>query len=102
MNENENENENERKDENGNVGEDVQRGCDVHSIRKHQSLSQSEDFLCLDFTVDLDIAIDEQGTFCYREFLILLFMHIYYEEKHDHGTCFMEILLSYFLAFFFY
>lgn len=59
-------NENERNDDNDNNGENVQRGCDVHpvhSVRKHQSLSQSEEFLCLDFTVDLDIAIDEQGKF---------------------------------------
>ena len=31
-------------------------------IKKQQlSLSQSDDFLCLDFTVDLDIAIDAEG-----------------------------------------
>ena len=36
----------------------------VQLLRKQQlSLSQSEEFLCLDFTVDLDIAIDDKGMY---------------------------------------
>ena len=69
-NKNENENKNDDDDEN------VRRGCGVYpvrSMRRHPSLSLSEEFLCLDFTVDLDIGIDEQGMFVPLNFLIFFY-----------------------------